>query len=107
MTDTIASRIRAEDLPLDLSGVDLLIDVRSPKGRAENGEIAAAVIVPKTLIEPLFTGAFAPAPSARIVVFCGSPAGSGPVVEVLHRLGFANAVDVDGGYPAVKARGIV
>lgn len=106
MTDTIATRITAEEVPLDLAGVDLLIDVRSPKGRAENGELSAAVILPKTLVEPAFAGALAAVPkTARIVVFCGSVAGSGPAVEALQRLGYRNAVDVDGGYAALKARG--
>lgn len=104
MSQTIASRISASDLRPDLSDVDLLIDVRSPKGRAENGEIPAAVIVPKDRVEPLFSGPLASTPrDARIVVFCGSIAGSGPAVETLHRLGFTNAVDVDGGYGALKA----
>lgn len=104
MSDT---RITAAELPADLAGVDLLIDVRSPKGRAESGEIAAAVIVPKTQVEPAFTGPFSGVPKgARIVVFCGSVKGSGPAVETLTGLGFTNVVDVEGGYAALKDRGI-
>ena len=103
----MSTRITAADLPTDLSGVDLLIDVRAPKGRAENGEIASAIILPKTLVGEVFTGPFAQVPKdARIVVFCGSVAGSGPVVETLTGLGFTNVADVDGGYAAVKERGI-
>lgn len=101
------TRITAADLPADLSGVDLLIDVRSAKGRAENGELSAAVIFPKTQVEPVFAGPLSPvAKDARIVVFCGSVAGSGPAVETLRRLGYTNAVDVDGGYAALKALGL-
>ncbi len=103
----MSNRITAADLPVDLSGIDLLIDVRAPKGRAENGEIASAVILPKTLVADIFSGAFAAMPKdARIVVFCGSTAGSGPVVEALAGLGFTNVADVDGGYAAVRERGI-
>ena len=101
------TRIAATEVPLDLAGVDLLIDVRAPKGRAENGEIASAVIFPKAQVEPAFTGPLKPvAKEARIVVFCGSVAGSGPVVETLQRLGYRNSVDVEGGFAALKARGI-
>lgn len=103
----MSNRITAADLPADLSGVDLLIDVRAPKGRAENGEIASAVILPKSLVAEVFAGPFATVPKdARIVVFCGSINGSGPVVETLTGLGFTNVADVDGGYAAVKGRGI-
>ncbi len=103
----MSNRISATELPVDLTGIELLLDVRAPKGRAENGEIASAVILPKTLIEQVFSGPFASVPrDARIIVFCGSVNGSGPVVETLTGLGFTNVADVDGGYAAVKARGI-
>lgn len=103
----MSNRISADELPADLAGVDLLIDVRAPKGRAENGEISSAVILPKTLVEQAFSGPFsAVAKDARIVVFCGSVNGSGPVVETLIGLGFTTVADVDGGYAAVKERGV-
>ncbi|MFT3688350.1 rhodanese-like domain-containing protein [Paenirhodobacter sp.] len=102
-----STRITAAEVPADLTDVDLLIDVRSAKGRAENGELASAVILPKAQVEPIFSGPLAPvSKDARIVVFCGSVAGSGPVVEVLQRLGYRNAVDVEGGYAALKERGL-
>ncbi|MBD9528687.1 rhodanese-like domain-containing protein [Paracoccus sp. PAR01] len=101
------TRITADELPADLAGTDLLIDVRAPKGRAENGEIASAVILPKQLVANVFSGAFASVPKdARIVVFCGSINGSGPVVETLTGLGYTNVVDVDGGFAALKERGV-
>ncbi|MCV2445707.1 rhodanese-like domain-containing protein [Paracoccus sp. DMF] len=103
----MSNRISAAELPADLAGIDLLIDVRAPKGRAENGEIAGALILPKPLVEPVFSGPLAAVPrDARIVVFCGSVNGSGPVVQTLAGLGFTNVADVDGGYAAVRERGI-
>lgn len=103
----MSKRISADELPVDLAGVDLLIDVRAPTGRAENGEISSALILPKTLIDQVFSGPFSAVPKdARIVVFCGSVNGSGPVVETLTGLGFTNVADVDGGYAAVKERGV-
>jgi rhodanese-related sulfurtransferase len=104
---TMSNRISADEIPADLAGVDLLIDVRAPKGRAENGEIASALILPKPLVGQVFSGPLATVPrDSRIVVFCGSVNGSGPVVQTLTELGFTNVVDVDGGYGAVKERGI-
>lgn len=103
----MSNRISADELPADLAGIDLLIDVRAPKGRAENGEITSALIPPKTLVEQVFSGPLASVPKgARIVVFCGSVNGSGPVVQTLEGLGFTNVADVDGGYAAVRERGV-
>ncbi len=105
--DIMSNRITAAELSADLSGIDLLIDVRAPKGRAENGEIASAVILPKPLVAEVFAGPLASVPKdARIVVFCGSVNGSGPVVGTLAGLGFTNVADVEGGYAALKERGV-
>lgn len=82
----------------------LFIDVRSPKGRSDNGELSGAIIVAKDQIAPLFGGPLAAAKDSRIVVFCGSVAGSGPAVETLRGLGF-DAVDVDGGHAALREAG--
>ena len=55
----------------------------------------------------MFSGPLASVPKgARIVVFCGSVNGSGPVVQTLEGLGFTNVADVDGGYAAVRERGV-
>jgi rhodanese-related sulfurtransferase len=42
----------------------------------------------------------------KIVVFCGSVNGSRPVAQKLKVLGYANAVHVDGGFPALRDAGV-
>lgn len=99
-------RIDAAEALARRSGTDLVIDVRSAKGRADHGELPGAVIVAKEAVAPLFTGALRDLPKdSRILVFCGSVKGSGPAVETLRALGFAEAVDVEGGFAALKAAG--
>lgn len=84
----------------------LVLDVRSAKGRAENGELPGAVIVAKEAVAPLFAGALRDLPKdTGVLVFCGSVKGSTPAVEALRALGFAQAVDVEGGFAALREAG--
>lgn len=90
----------------------LLIDVRSEGGRASTGSVPGAVVVDRENVAQ----DFGPESSARlsqvtgtdqkIVVFCGSVKGSGPVVEKLKVLGYSRALHVDGGFPALRDAGV-
>ena len=90
----------------------LLVDVRSDAGRAAAGGLPQAVVVAKTEVAERFAvGAPTAVPQLRdrdqpIVVVCGSPAGSGPVVAQLLAAGFTDVVHVAGGFPAWKAAGL-
>jgi len=76
----------------------LLIDVRSLEGRTASGEFADATVVAKTDV----AGFAETVPTdAEIVVFCGTTAGSGPVVDWLDEHGYTNVQHVDGGYAAL------
>ncbi|MDV8070122.1 rhodanese-like domain-containing protein [Rhodococcus sp. IEGM 1366] len=95
-----------------VAGGALLIDVRSAKGRNENGAIPGAVVVDRNDLDAEF-GLDSPAKHSEvnsldqpIVAVCGSIAGSAPVAEGLLQRGFANVVHVDGGFPAWKAAGL-
>ncbi|MEI2276008.1 rhodanese-like domain-containing protein [Paenarthrobacter ilicis] len=90
----------------------LLIDVRSEGGRASTGAVPGAVVVNREHVEedfslesahrlPQVTGK-----DQKIVVFCGSVNGSRPVAQKLQVLGYANAVHVDGGFPALRNAGV-
>ena len=90
----------------------LLIDVRSEGGRASTGSVPAAVVVDRERVAqdfgpesssrlPQLTGT-----DQKIVVFCGSVKGSGPVVEQLKVLGYSSALHVDGGFPALRGAGV-
>ncbi len=90
----------------------LLIDVRSDGGRASTGAVPGALIVNRERVEedfgPHSTERLAEVSGTeqKIVVFCGSVNGSRPVAQQLRVLGYANAVHVDGGFPALRDAGV-
>ncbi|MGO4739760.1 rhodanese-like domain-containing protein [Bosea sp. 2KB_26] len=84
----------------------ILIDVRSAKGRAANGEVRDAVIIGKAAVLTFLRDRSGLSESDQpIVIFCGSVAGSGPVIEQLVAAGITRAVDVDGGFAALTGPG--
>lgn len=90
----------------------LLIDVRSEGGRASTGAVPGAVVVNREHVEEDFSLESAhrlpqvAGTDQKIVVFCGSVNGSRPVAQKLQVLGYANAVHVDGGFPALRDAGV-
>lgn len=90
----------------------LLIDVRSEGGRASTGAVPGAVVVNREHVEEDFSLESAhrlpqlSGKDQKIVVFCGSVNGSRPVAQKLQVLGYANAVHVDGGFPALRDAGV-
>lgn len=97
----MSSRISAREALRKLRNGAVLIDVRSRKGRAANGELQGAVIVAKADILTFITRAGFAASDRQVVIFCGSIEGSGPVIEILHHHGVTQAVDVEGGFAAL------
>lgn len=83
-----------------LSSGARLVDVRSAEGRAASGDIADATVVAKSAVEEFAQGLDR---DEEIVVFCGTTAGSGPVVDWLDDNGFTNVHHVEGGYSALAA----
>ncbi|WP_230987788.1 rhodanese-like domain-containing protein [Bathymodiolus japonicus methanotrophic gill symbiont] len=79
----------------------LIIDAREPAEFAA-GQIPNAVNIPRGVLEfqinnhPAFTGQHA----AKIIVYCQSGGRSALATESLHKLGYANAVSLAGGYKA-------
>ncbi len=90
----------------------LLIDVRSEGGRASTGAVPGAVVVNREHVDEDFSPESAhrlaqlSGTDQKIVVFCGSVNGSRPVAQKLKVLGYANAVHVDGGFPALRDAGV-
>jgi rhodanese-related sulfurtransferase len=80
-----------------------LIDVRSEAGRASAGTLVGATAVAKDAVAEF---AATVDKDAEIVVFCGTTAGSGPVVDWLDEQGFTNVVHVEGGFEALKEDGV-
>lgn len=104
MTTPTTSRIQADDAITAWRNGAILVDVRSPAGRARNGEIAEAVVVPKALAVDVLAGRLQPG-QASIVLFCGSVAGTTPLVEALVSRGLTQVYEVDGGFAALAATG--
>lgn len=103
MSDTRLSGSQAVQAARDGA---LLIDVRSPAGRARNGEVQGAIIAAKDDVEDLLTRRTArAAPDQKVVLFCGSVAGTEAIVARLSESGQANVFDVDGGFAALTGPG--
>lgn len=82
----------------------ILIDVRSPNGRARNGELAGTVVVAKPDVVDFVTQRLGK-PGAELVLFCGSVSGTTPLLEALAEAGHLGAAEVDGGFASLVATG--
>jgi len=92
------------------SGQALLVDLREPGERAENGRIAGDVHAPRGMLEfyadptsPYHRSEFDPA--RRTVLYCASGGRSALAVQSLQRLGYSNIAHLDGGVKAWTASG--
>lgn len=107
---------RVENLNVDetaqeLEGGDaLLVDIREPGERAENGSIAGAVEAPRGMLDfwadP--TSAYHRDefdPSRRIILHCASGGRSALAADTLQDLGYERVAHMDGGFKAWKEAG--
>ena len=111
-TETDTQLVSAADAARLIAEGALLVDVRSDAGRNSTGAIPGALVGNRERVDQDF-GPDSPellpeveAAGRNIVVFCGSVNGSRPVAEKLKVLGYANAVHVDGGFPALREAGV-
>ncbi len=104
MTEALPHRIDATAAAALWRAGAILIDVRSPAGRAKNGELVGAVIVPKTDVVEFVANRLA-GRRQPVVLFCGSVAGSEPLVSALVAAELPRVADVEGGFPALVATG--
>ncbi|KQQ82421.1 rhodanese-like domain-containing protein [Pseudarthrobacter sp. SL88] len=111
-TETDTQLVTAAEAAQLIAGGALLVDVRSDAGRNSTGAIPGALVVDRGRVEEDFGPqseerlAQVEGTDQNIVVFCGSVNGSGPVARKLELLGYANAVHVDGGFPALRDAGV-
>ena len=107
---------RVENLSVDQtaqeleSGDALLVDLREPGERAENGSIPGAVEAPRGMLEfwpdptsPYHRDEFDP--SRRIILHCASGGRSALAAAMLQDLGYERAAHMDGGFKAWKEAG--
>lgn len=88
----------------------VLVDLREPAERAQNGFIRGSVHAPRGMLEfyadptsayhrPEFD------PTLRTVLYCASGGRSALAVQALQQLGYSNIAHLDGGLNAWAARG--
>ncbi len=108
---------RVENLTVDqvaqeLEGGDaLLVDVREPGERAQQGVIPGAVSAPRGMLEfwadptsnyhrPEFD------PGRRVILHCASGGRSALAADTLQQMGYENVAHLDGGLNAWRERGL-
>ena len=107
---------RVENLTVDQTADEiaredaLLVDLREPSEREENGAIPGAIHAPRGMLEfwadP--TSAYHRAefdPNRRVVLHCASGGRSALAAETLQQMGYTKVAHLDGGFNAWKAAG--
>lgn len=88
----------------------LLVDLREPDERAQNGTIPGAIHAPRGMLEwwadttsPYHRAEFDP--GRRIILHCASGGRSALAADMLRQLGYARVAHLDGGLKAWKEAG--
>jgi rhodanese-related sulfurtransferase len=105
------TNLSVDDVAAELDGGDvLLVDVREPEERLQNGSIAGAVFAPRGMLEfwadpssPYHRSEFDP--NRRIILHCAGGGRSALAADVLQQMGYGNVAHLDGGLAAWKAAG--
>jgi rhodanese-related sulfurtransferase len=91
-------------------GALVLVDLREPEERAQNGAIPGAVHAPRGMLEfyadpssAYHRGEFDPA--RRTILYCASGGRSALAADALQQLGYSNIAHLDGGFKAWVADG--
>ena len=106
-------RPTAEELPSLLADGALVVDIRPREQRTRDGELPGAVVIDRNVLEwrldptsphriPESTG-----PDRVIVLVCNEGYASSLAAAGLQQLGLHAATDLDGGFQAVLAAGLV
>ena len=121
MTTTVSNLVseakqRVQNLTVDQvsqeleRGEALLVDLREPEERAQQGVISEAVFAPRGMLEfwadptsPYHRAEFDP--NRRIILHCASGGRSALAADTLRELGYTNVAHLDGGLKAWKEAG--
>jgi rhodanese-related sulfurtransferase len=105
--------LAADDVPAALEHGAVLVDIRPAAQRAREGEVAAAVVIERNVLEWRCD----PTSDARLpqavgddvewVVLCSEGYTSSLAAASLLDLGLHRATDVIGGYQALKSAGVL
>ena len=107
------ARLDARDVPVALNRGALLVDIRPAAQRAREGDVPAALVVERNVLEWRCD----PTSDARLpeavgddvewVILCSERYTSSLAAAALLDLGLHRATDVVGGYHALKATGVL
>jgi rhodanese-related sulfurtransferase len=121
MTTTVSNLVseakqRIQNLTVDQvsqeleRGEALVVDLREPEERAQQGVISGAVFAPRGMLEfwadptsPYHRAEFDP--NRRIILHCASGGRSALAADTLRELGYTNVAHLDGGLKAWKEAG--
>ncbi len=105
------SNLGVEQVAAEMAGGDaVLVDLREPEERAQQGSIPGAVHAPRGMLEfyadptsayhrPEF------APDRRVILHCASGGRSALAADTLQQMGYTNVAHLDGGIRAWKEAG--
>lgn len=88
----------------------LLVDLREPEERVQNGTIPGALAAPRGMLE-FYADPATPYhkkeldPNRRIILHCASGGRSALAANTLREMGFQNVAHLDGGFKAWKEAG--
>ena len=105
-------RVTAQQAAAELADGALLVDTRTPEQRTRDGEIPAALVIDRTVLEwRLDPSSQSRVPEAkdheiRVIVICAEGYSSSLAAASLQDLGLVNATDVIGGFQAWQAAGL-
>jgi rhodanese-related sulfurtransferase len=88
----------------------LLVDLREPDERAQNGSIPGAIPAPRGMLE-FWADPSSPyhrpelEPTRRVILYCASGGRSALSADLLTSMGYTNVAHLDGGLKAWRERG--
>jgi rhodanese-related sulfurtransferase len=92
------------------SGDPLIVDIREPAERDENGSIPGAISAPRGMLEfyadptsPYHRAEFDP--NRRVILHCAAGGRSALAADTLQQMGYTNVAHLDGGFTAWKQAG--
>ncbi len=88
----------------DTGEAHILVDTREDN-EWEKGHVAGAVHLSKGIIERDIETKV-PDKSAKLVLYCGGGFRSALVADNLQKMGYTNAISLDGGWKALKESGV-
>jgi rhodanese-related sulfurtransferase len=103
--------LNVDDVAAEIeSGDPLIVDIREPAERDENGSIPGAISAPRGMLEfyadptsPYHRTEFDP--NRRVILHCAAGGRSALAADTLQQMGYTDVAHLDGGFTAWKQAG--